>query len=48
MAFALSLKSTEIFVVGRIGDIMLTIVLCYAMLNIFINATFLHPLVVKF
>ncbi|KRX09063.1 hypothetical protein PPERSA_01950 [Pseudocohnilembus persalinus] len=33
MAFALSLKATEIFVVGRIGNIMLTIVLCYAMLN---------------
>lgn len=48
MAFALSMKSTEIFVEGSIGNIMLTITLLYAIINIFINASLLMPLIKKY
>ena len=34
MAFALSLKSTEVFVKNDVGKIMLTITLLFAMLNV--------------
>lgn len=48
MAFALALKSVAIFKKDGQGNIMLAITLLYSIINIFINATTIQPILKKF
>lgn len=48
MAFALSLKASETFLRNDNGNIMLTMTLTITIINIFVNASMVLPLLKKF